>query len=48
MDDLYKGRKLPDEDEVPEDARTVFAYLKAATEGDKRRILQGQRGRIIC
>ncbi len=48
VDDLYKGRKLPDEEEVPEDAQNVFAYLKAATKATNDKYSRVERGRIIA
>ena len=47
VDGLYKGRKLPDEAEVPKDAQTVFAYLKAATKATNDKYSRAVRGRII-
>lgn len=47
VDELYKGKKLPAESEVPEDAQTVFAYLKAATKATNDKYSRVERASII-
>ncbi len=47
VDEFYKARKLPLESEVPEDAQTVFAYLKAATKATNDKYARVERARIV-
>jgi Protein of unknown function DUF262 len=48
VDELYAGKKLPAESEVPESAQTVFAYLKAATKATNDKYARVDRARIIA
>jgi hypothetical protein len=47
VDALFKGRKVPEESTVPEDAQTVFAYLKAATKATNDKYARVERANII-
>jgi Protein of unknown function DUF262 len=46
--ELYAGKKLPAESEVPEGAQTVFAYLKAATKATNDKYSRVDRACIIA
>jgi hypothetical protein len=48
VDELYQGRKLPDESEVPANAQNVFSYLKAATKATNDKYARVERARIIA
>jgi len=48
VDELYNGKKLPEESAVPQGLQTVFAYLKAATKATNDKYSRVERARIIA
>jgi len=47
VDELYAGKQLPAETDVPEPSRNVFAYLKAATKATNDKYSRVERARVI-
>jgi hypothetical protein len=47
VDQLYKGRKLPDEGEVPSGQEQVFRYLKAATKATNDKYARVERAEVV-
>jgi len=47
VDELFKGKSLPEESNVPEDSQTVFVYLKAATKATNDKYARVERASII-
>jgi len=47
VDQLYKGKKLPEEGEVPSGQEQVFRYLKAATKATNDKYARVERAEVI-
>jgi hypothetical protein len=47
VDELFKGRQLPEASKVPEAAQSVFTYLKAATKATNDKYARVERANVI-